>query len=228
MKPVSLTQTLILIVILGVAGATVGWSDETSEPNATDFLKIWQAWNTSKAYYKYYDLSLEYQYETHNWGGVRETSRLIIHLGEGKHNPFGTLEAMRTLDRLHNVQAHPKYKDTFTMILTNALTLKEGHRVETLPAKLTCQMDQGRPRRFIFYAEPPKRWLTQSVRVVYTWNNFRQYDEEFYWVPVEILMEYLVERSSRQAVLSEQWTLKQILQGPRGGADSPQPVLDNP
>lgn len=223
MKVFSLTQILFLIVIWVVVGASVGWSDETSESDATDFLKMWQAWNTSKDY-KYYDLNLEYQGETHNWAGVRETSRQIIHFGEGKHNPFGPLEAMRTLDRLHNVQAHPEYKNTYLMILSNALTLKEGNRVEMLPAKLTCQMDQGRPRRFIFDAEAPKRWLTQRVRVVYTWD-FCQYDEELFWIPVEILMEYLVKRSSRQAVLSEHWTLKQILEGPRSGAGPIQPPV---
>lgn len=211
-------QTLIAIGICAIFSASAVCANNET----TDFLKMWQAWNTSEVY-KFSDLSLAYQCETENWVEARETSRRFIRFGKGTHNPLGTIEAMRTFERLYNVEPHPEYPQTYTMMLPRALTLKEDYRVETLPAEVVCQMDGGRPRRFIFTADAPRGWKSKRVRVVYTWN-FHPFEDQSFWVPVEILMEFLVKRGPRLVVLSEHWTLKRILEGPQSEEGPLQPV----
>jgi hypothetical protein len=192
-------------------------------PTGADFLKMWQAWNTADAY-KYTALSLKYRCEVHNWAGIREVRRKVIRSGSRGEKPFGVLEAMRDINQLHDVKPVAKHKDTYSMVMPNAITLKEGSREVTLPAELICQMDQRRPRRFIAQAPAPKRWQTRKVRMVYTWD-LREYDEEWFWIPVEIRIEFLVKRGNRQVVLSEQWTLERILEGPAMGRGPIQPVM---
>jgi hypothetical protein len=45
-------------------------------------------------------------------------------------------------------------------------------------------------------------------------------------VPDEMLIEYLVKNGTRQAVISQRWTLTKILEGPRSDTGAIQPVED--
>lgn len=217
MKILSFTLTLMLVA-LGVFSAVVATSDKASaEASGRDFLAQWTAFLGSEAYRDpAADLSLEYLYETRNWRGERKTKRRIIRFGNGEDNPLVMLEAMKKHERLRNVEASPEHKDVYTMVLPEAITLKEAGKEEViLSANVTCQLFQGRPRRFIFLAEAPRRWLTQQVRIVQTWNyhsyEYENGSEERIWAPVEIWVDKLVRKGPRQAQISQRWTLLRIL-----------------
>jgi hypothetical protein len=199
-----------VFVIVMLIGATLGWSDEPPQREGADFLSMWEAWNHSDAY-KYTDFALEYRRETRNWDGRRKVSRKILRYGKGDPNPFEMLEQMREIKRLRDVRPFAERQETFSMILPNAIRLQEQDRIEILlNAEVFCQLWQGRPRRFIIQASPPRSWKTKVVRLIFTWDLY-EFDEEEFWLPVEAMTEYLVERGPRQVLFSERWTLKHIL-----------------
>lgn len=214
-----------MLVTWGVFSSGAATSDKAPpDDSRMGFLEQWRAFHRSEAYKDpASDLSLEYVYETRNWRGDRKTERRTLHFGKGADNLFGTLEAMKEYDeakneykRLRNVEASPEHEDVYTMVLLDAMTLKEqGKEDATVSANTTCQFFQGLPRRFIFLAETPRRWKTRQVRIVYTWNyhsyEYEDEDEEQFWVPVEIVVDQLVKKGRRDIVISQRWTLLRIL-----------------
>jgi hypothetical protein len=239
----SIGISFIFMVIL-YAGHAVGAADATGDADTSDtavtedtgtsdttlFLENWQAWSSSPEN-KLPEYALEYSWETDGWFGQKRSGRRIIRLRgpqESSHrqniqakNIFGLLQALGDSSRLYNVKKQPD-DDLFSLVVLDGLSVTEPGRniVEDLQAKCQFILDheKPRPRRFVFSAEFSKesRAAVRQVQIVFTWD-YHPFEENFFWLPTDILTQSLVQRGKHQAVLSEHLTLVNVRESYRSG-----------
>ena len=211
-----------VLVPLTVWADTTEKSDSASEPlvqpsPATRFVQMWQEFNQT---FPLSSVGLAYIQVTESWTGERITRREIIRFGKTslKRNSspgiqtehlFQLLEALSESERFRDVKEDSN--GIFTFILLRSLVVTERNQTLTLDAQATCQMDEGRPVRFIFELNLPKGMTVMKLQLVYTWD-YRSFNESLYLVPSEILVEALVKRAGRKVVISQKWLLEKIIE----------------
>lgn len=235
------TGIFLVFVVMLYTGYAVGASEDanTSDTTATEdtatsdttlFLENWQAWSSSSEN-KLSEYTLEYSWETNDWFGQKRSGRRIIRLKgpqESSHkqtirarNILGLLEALGDSSRLYNVEKQPD-DNVFSLVVLDGLSVAEPGRNLAKDLQAKCQFivdnEKPKPRRFIFSAELSKesRAAMRQVQIVFTWD-YHPFDESFFWLPTDILIQSLVQRGKHQAVLSEHLILVDVRESYKSG-----------